>query len=207
MAPQGGTNLTLNGGSAVDDTTNQISAGTYSNWILGMAGAVSSGNIVSGFTISGISIESLQITFPVTSPFAADSISFGFGSASATQGYIPVGSLGIYWGVIQASIASVTVSGDDSNASTLRTDLAPLTPSEGGGGSLVMTYNGIDLASGGATVQVAPSSSFTLLANTQEAPEPTTAILTLSGAVALILGKLARQLRNKKIIVFYESPD
>jgi len=46
-----------------------------------------------------------------------------------------------------------------------------------------------------------------LLANDPAAPEPSTAILGLSGAVAIILGKLARQLRRKNVVLVDESPD
>jgi hypothetical protein len=188
-------NLTLTEGSAVNDPAGIITSGTYSDLTLDLSSSSTAINVISGITIPAV--PSLTITT------GADTVTFGFGEAMATVYTLPLGFTTLFYGIVQAPISSVTVVGSDAFASTLTADLSPFSTD---GGYLVLTYNGIDLTSGGATIPVAPSSSFTLLANAAEAPEPSTAILSLAGAMAIGLGKLARQLRRKNSIALDESP-
>jgi len=196
--PSLGTSLALSGGSAVNDPAAVITGGMYSDLTLDMAGSTMIGTT----EISGISVP-----LPLTITTGGDTVTFDFGSADAKLYSIPIGLTTLYYGIVDAQITSVVVGGSDAYAATLTTDLSLMDPSAGGGGSLVLTYNGIDLTSTGATIPSAPSSSFTLVANTPTPPvaEPTSAILSLSGAVAILLGKLARKLRKKNFIFFDES--
>jgi hypothetical protein len=67
------------------------------------------------------------------------------------------------------------------------------------GGSFFLTYNGIQVTDGSAFLGSAPSSSVTMVVNPQPIPEPAAAILTITGALAIALQKLARQLRKSSL--------
>jgi hypothetical protein len=194
----GGTSLTLTAGSAVNDPAGVITGGTYGNLTFDMVGSTMIGTT----GISGITVP-----LPLTITTGGDTVTFGFGPAEATIYSLNVGFTTLFYGIVDAPITSVVIGGSDVYAATLATDLSPMNPTDAGGGSLVLTYNGIDLNSAGATIPAAPSSSFTLVANTPTPPvaEPTSAILSLSGAVAILLGKLARKLRKRNFIFFDES--
>jgi hypothetical protein len=192
-----GSNLLLSDGSAVNDPVGEITSGMFNDLTLEMGSSSILGNVISGISI--LAPASLSIST------GGDTVTFGFGEAEATLYMVPLGFTTLYYGIVQAPITSVAVSGSDPDTPTLITDLAPfLNPDS----MLVLTYNGIDLTTGGAIIPnyLAPSASFTLLANDITAPEPSSAILTLSGGMAIVLRKLARQLRRRKLIVLDESP-
>jgi hypothetical protein len=196
------TAFSLASGTTVNDTTNQLSSGTYDNLPVDLTGATVSGSNIIGFTLSP-----MEISFPASSPFSTaatgDTVTFNFAGPVDTPSFIAFGAFDFYLGVIQASISSVTATGNDSAAF-----LAALSDFNVHGGSLVLTYNGINVTTSGASISSAPSESFSLLANaTPSAPEPTTTILSLSGAAAIILVKLARELRKRNSIAIGSSPD
>ena len=202
QAMPSGSDLDLSQGSAVNDPTGQIVGGAYlSNLTLHMLGSASttSGDVT---TITGFSVDSLEISIPTaTTP---DTITFSFqksewesdDSAAVAFGPPPPNQFTFYLGVLQATIGtaeSVVNTGPDKTA--LTNDLSDFINL---GGNLFLNYNGINIGTSGASLTAAPSESFTLVANVSSplVPEPSTAILSLSGAVAIILGKLAHQLRR-----------
>ncbi len=136
----------------------------------------------------------------------SDTVDFTLSDVGIKNYSIPVtGSLFFNYGIITAAVpvGGVLVTGPDKTE--LQNELADFTMN---GGGLFLTYNGINIVSGEATIGSSPSASFTVVAGlTPSAPEPTAAILSLSGAAAIILAKLARQLRRKNLIPNEESPD
>ena len=212
QATPSGSDLDFSVGSAVNDPTAQIVGGTYvAPLTLNMTGSTStvSGDVT---TISGFSIGSLEISIPTdTTP---DTITFNFendpaGSPTITQTALSFGpSLTFYLGVIQATVGtspgSVVIAGPDS--ASLTSELNDFIDQ---GGNLFLNYNGIDISTSGASLTAAPSESFTLVANVSSPliPEPSSIILSLSGAAAIILGKLAQQLRRKNLVAVDESSE
>jgi hypothetical protein len=199
--------ISFGSGSAVNDPTGQITGGTYQDLqLLNLTGTS-----ISAGQISGFELLPLAITYPVASAYAGDTITFNFendvvgpfNSPLATPTSVAFGPFTFYLGVIEASVTSATVVGPDSGT------LQPLfndfnTPADHP--TLILTYNGIDLTTAGAAITMASSASFSLVTDPVAVAEPSSAILSLSGAVAIILGKLARQLRKKNSIAWDETP-
>jgi hypothetical protein len=140
-----------------------------------------------------------------------ETVDFTLSGVSIVPGAIPIGGgQFFYYGIISATVpvGGVSVTStipSDPNVTELQSELADFTAN---GGGLFLTYNGIHVFTGDATIGVSPSASFTLVAGAAPvAPEPATAILGMSGAVAFILAKLARQLRRKNCVEDDESSD
>jgi hypothetical protein len=202
VAPTTGTvsSFSLDGGSPINTPvpTSLLSTGGFdASAATPMTVNVSSFNDI---TTLGATVSDLILTN------GSDTVDFTLSDVGIKNYSIPVtGSLFFNYGIITAAIpvGGVLVTGPDKTE--LQNELLNFTEN---GGGLFLTYNGINIVSGDATIGTSPSSSFTVVAGlTPSAPEPTAAILSLSGAAAIILAKLARQLRRKNLIPDDESPD
>jgi hypothetical protein len=156
-------------------------------------------------TTLGIGEESLSaLSLTYTSGSDTYEINFTLNDVTITPETFTFTPFTLYYGLITAvvPINGVTVTQETGTlnpalTAQLETDVGNFTTY---GGNFGLTYNGIlvvpgVLVPGLATIEAAPSASFTLSSETP-APEPTTAILTLTGAAALALERLARQLRS-----------
>ncbi len=180
-----GTSVTFNTGTAISDSTSQLSSFAANPLALDLTG-------YSTGTDTGV-------TFPSTFTIAdtlGDSASFTLSAPTAE--ILPqstsFGPFTFYYGLVQANLTLTNVT--DPNDPGLSSALSAFADH---GGVLYVTYNGINFVNGGATVQSSPSESFTVLANNApNTPEPTTAVLTLTGGVVIALSTLARQLRKRR---------
>jgi hypothetical protein len=180
-----GTSVTFNSGTALSDSSSALTSYTANPLALNLAG-------YSTVTNTGV-------TFPGTftiSDTIGDSATFAL--ANSTAEILPqstaFGPFTFFYGLVQADLTLVNVT--DPNDPNLGSELSAFGAH---GGVLFVTYNGINFVTGGATVQTSPSESFTVIANNApNTPEPTTAVLTLTGGVVIALSTLARQLRRRK---------
>ena len=179
-----GVSFTFSEGSAVNYSPTQTDGGTYDPLTLDRR--IIEFHRRRCHYDHGFYDEKLVVEVPsVTMPGVFDTVTFDFETPTATAYSMVVGPFTLYFGIVEAPINSVAVSGlDGASAGTLSADYSAFIAD---GGNLGLTYNGLSLTSGGASLPAAPSASFTLVAN--GAPEPSSAILGLSGAVAIMLGK------------------
>ena len=151
--------------------------------------------ITLGSTISELSLaytdsssgDTFDIMFPLT------------GVTVTTETFSFVGTT-LYYGLISATIPAGEVmavqetgTSDPSLTTTINGYLSDYTVN---GGTFGLTYNGIHVAGDTATIAATPSASFTVIPNSDPTPEPSTIVLILTGAAALALQRLARQLRK-----------
>ena len=180
--------------SSVNYSPTQSYTGSYGDMSVDLTGSMAT--VVAGVNeIIDVSLGSL-----VFSPDASDTVTFNFGEATASLYSLTLGTISLFYGVIEAPISSLVFSGP--NAPVYEADF---TNFANHGGLLALTYNGLSLTPDGATAPASPSGSFTLVAD--PLPEPGSALLGLSGVAAFGLAELARQLRSRNSIALHESPD
>jgi hypothetical protein len=202
-ASTSGSDVSFLTGSGVNYSPSQADGGTFQPLSLHMSGSTMSGSQISGFSLDPLVIstgaDTVQFNFVETGP--------GGPTAIPSTVSLPFAPFSFNYGFVQANIASVVVSGPDSALATTLT--ADFNDFINFGGSFLLTYNGLNLTTSGASITAAPSGSFTAIANnaSPDAPEPSSIVSTLTGALAFVLAKLAHQLHKKNSTTCDEALD